>query len=165
MAISWSYVRSTFDFCGKKDVIPPFLKKTQLFVLRIFLSFASFFSFKETQFLFIHIILFIHPVICPPVIHLVVISPVIHQVIWCFPILLTTSLSYPMAIFSANEIRTFLTGYYSFDSFNIFLVFLNPNSNCLDISIIIFPSKNIGIRWHFVQYSICIRKKLLGQSQ
>ena len=79
-----------------------------LFVICIFLSFASFFSFKETQFLFIHIILFIHPVICPPVIHLVVISPVIHQVIWCFPILLTTSLSYPMAIFSANEIRTFL---------------------------------------------------------
>ena len=36
-----------------------------------------------------------------------VISSVTHPVIWCFPIWLTTSLSYPMAIFSANEIRTF----------------------------------------------------------
>ena len=60
---------------------------------------------------------------------------------------------------SANFRKTVVSvKYYSFDSFNIFLVFLNPNSNCLNISIIIFPSNNIGIRWHFVQYSICIRK-------
>ena len=31
---------------------------------------------------------------------------------WCFPIWLTTTLSYPMAIFSANEIRTFLYWYF-----------------------------------------------------
>ena len=48
------------------------------------------------------ICLVIHPVINP------VIYTVIHPVIWCIPIWLTTSLSYPMAIFSANEIRTFL---------------------------------------------------------
>ena len=34
--------------------------------------------------------------------------PFIRLVIWCFPIWLTSSLSYPMAIFSANEIQTFL---------------------------------------------------------
>ena len=71
----------------------------------------------------------IHPVICPiihpvirpvfcmvirQVIRLVIcpvicllICPVIHPVIPCIPIWLTSSLSYPMAIFSANEIRTF----------------------------------------------------------
>ena len=38
---------------------------------------------------------------------LVILLPVICPVIWCFPIWLTSSLSYPMAIFSANEIRTF----------------------------------------------------------
>ena len=92
----------------KKGLTPPFFKKDATFCPSHLFVICIFFSFKETQFLFIHIILFIHPVICrPPVIHLVVISPVIHQVIWCFPILLTTSLSYPMAIFSANEIRTF----------------------------------------------------------
>ena len=51
----------------------------------------------------------IRPVICP-VIHPVirpVIRQVIHPIMWCFPISLTPSLSYPMAIFSANEIRTF----------------------------------------------------------
>ena len=37
-----------------------------------------------------------------------ILLPVIHPVIWCFPIWLTSSLSYPMAIFSANEILTFL---------------------------------------------------------
>ena len=33
--------------------------------------------------------------------------PVIFPAIWCFPIWLTSSLSYLMAIFSVNEIRTF----------------------------------------------------------
>ena len=113
MVISWSYVHWLLTFVKKKRIHTPFFKKdatfcrSHLFVICIFLSFVSFFSFKDTQFLFIQIILFIHPVICPPVIHLVVISPVIHPVVWCFPIWLTTSLSYLMAIFSANEIRTF----------------------------------------------------------
>ena len=40
---------------------------------------------------------------------LVILLPVICPVIWCFPIWLTSSLSYPMAIFSANEIRTFIS--------------------------------------------------------
>ena len=35
MAISWSYVHSLLTFV-KKDVIPPFLKKTQLVVLHIY---------------------------------------------------------------------------------------------------------------------------------
>ena len=38
---------------------------------------------------------------------LVILLPVICPVIWCFPIWLTSSLSYPMAIFSVNEIWTF----------------------------------------------------------
>ena len=47
-----------------------------------------------------------------PVIHPRLSAPgylprVILPAIWFFPIWLTTSLSYPMAIFSANEIRTF----------------------------------------------------------
>ena len=42
-------------------------------------------------------VLFIHMPSYPPVIRLV-----IHLVIWCFPIWLTSSLSYPMAIFSAH---------------------------------------------------------------
>ena len=56
-----------------------FLKKTHLFVIRIY---------------FFHIHLVIHSVI--------------RLVIWCFPIWLTSSLSYPMAIFSANILKTFL---------------------------------------------------------
>ena len=79
---------SEFSFCEKKDVTPPFFKKTQLFV--------------------------ICPAICPVICLVIrldicsVIRPVIRPVIWCFPIWLTSSLSYPMAIFSANEIRTFI---------------------------------------------------------
>ena len=56
----------------------------------------SFTSFKKTQLYRPVICLLIHP------------GLVIHPVIWCFPIWLTSSLSYLMAIFSANEIRTFL---------------------------------------------------------
>ena len=55
----------------------------------------------------------IRPVIClvilqllRPFIHLVI-PTVIRPVIWCFPIWLTSTISYPMAIFSTNEIRTF----------------------------------------------------------
>ena len=36
MAISWSYVHSEFWLLWKKNVIPPFLKKRQLFVLHIY---------------------------------------------------------------------------------------------------------------------------------
>ena len=86
----------------KKDVTPPFFKKR-----RNFLSFTSFcrlhlfLSFKKTQFLFIHICLIIRPVIrlCYP-------RSYPHG-FWWFPIWLTTTFSYPMEIFSANEIRTF----------------------------------------------------------
>ena len=88
MAISWSYDRSEFWLLWESDY-PPFfilLKKTQLSVLRIYFLGSLYCS-----------------VILLPVILLLVIFPVI----WCFPIWLTTSLSYPMAIFSANEIRTF----------------------------------------------------------
>ena len=82
----------TFDFCGKKDVIPPFLKKTQLFVLCIYF----FTSFKKME---------LH---CPVILNPVILISIICPVIWCFPIWLTSSLSYQMAIFSANEIRTFI---------------------------------------------------------
>ena len=88
-----------FPFCEKKDFIPHFW-------------FASFlynslrFPFKKTQ-LYCSVILL--PVILLRVILLLVIFPVI----WCFPIWLTTSLSYPMAIFSANEIRTFFEWFLS----------------------------------------------------
>ena len=81
MAISWSYVQRLLTFVKKKRINTPFFKKRHIFCPSHLFVICIFFSFKETQFLFIHIILFIHPVICPPVIHLVVISPVIHQVI------------------------------------------------------------------------------------
>ena len=46
-------------------------------------------------------------VICPRLSSPGYSTPVILPAIWCFPIWLTSSLSYLMAIFSANEIRTF----------------------------------------------------------
>ena len=99
MVISWSYVHLTF--VNKKRCHTPFFKKDTSFIICIF-----FLSFKKMQFLFIHIppaiCPVIRPVICP------VICLGIRPVIWCFPIWLTSSLSYPMAIFSANRIRTFL---------------------------------------------------------
>ena len=68
----------------------------------------SFTSFKKIQ-LYCPII---HPVnflvIC--LVIRSVICLVIRLVVWCFPITLTSSLSYPMAIFSGNEIRTFYLG-------------------------------------------------------
>ena len=72
-------------FVKKKVSYPLFYKRCN------FLSFASisFTSFKKTQ-----------------IYHLVILLLVIRPVIWCFPIWLTSSVSYPMAIFSANEIRT-----------------------------------------------------------
>ena len=89
MAISWSYDRSEFWLLWESDY-PPFfilLKKTQLSVLRIYFLGSLYCS-----------------VILLPVILLLVIFPVI----WCFPIWLTTSLRYPMAIFSANSFGLFL---------------------------------------------------------
>ena len=89
MAISWSYVRSDFWLLWKKRCHTPFFKKDTTFC-------RSHLSFKKIQLYCTVIIL--------PIILLLIIRPVI----WCFPIWLTSSLSYPMAIFSANEIRTFL---------------------------------------------------------
>ena len=91
----------------KKVVIPPFLKKTHLFVFPS----ISFTSFKKMQ-LFVIRIYFFHilkkrQLYCTVLLLLVIILLIIRPVIWCFPIWLTSSLSYPMAIFSANEIRTF----------------------------------------------------------
>ena len=115
MAISWSYVCSEFWLLWKV-ITPPFF-----FSFCIFLSFTSFFFLLKrlNWWNFIHsdppvIRLVICLVICPvirPIIHPVirsVIHLVIRLVIWCFPIWLTSSLSYPMAIFSENEIQTFL---------------------------------------------------------
>ena len=86
MAISWSYVRQIFHFV-EKGRHTPFLKKKQLFAIHIY------------------------PVVYP-VISLVirsVIRPVICWVIWCFPIWLPNQfIKLSDAIFSANEIRTFL---------------------------------------------------------
>ena len=49
-------------FVGKKGLIPSFLKKKQLFGrLHYFFFCILFSSLKEMQFLFIHIIFFIHP--------------------------------------------------------------------------------------------------------
>ena len=105
----------------KKSILPPFLKNTQFFIIHLFLWFAKdTFSFHSHHFTYppgyppsylsvicpiIHWVICrsIHPVI-HPVIRLVirpvirtVIRPVICPVIWCFPIWLTTSLSYQNA--------------------------------------------------------------------
>ena len=75
-------------FVKKKDAIPPFFKKTQLFVshlketqLFFHISFFLFifFSFEKTQLLFTQIIFFICLVVCPDV--RLVICPVIRPVI------------------------------------------------------------------------------------
>ena len=71
---------------------------TPFFHFASFVVCIFFLSFKKRQlmeFLLIH-----------PVIHLLL-RQVIRLVIWNFPIWLTSSSSYSMVIFSANEIRTF----------------------------------------------------------
>ena len=88
-------------FVKKKWLSPLFFilfKKMQLFVLRIYFLGSlrfPFTSFKKMQ------------LYCPVILLPVILLLIICLVIWCFPIWLTSLLSYPMAIFSANEIRTF----------------------------------------------------------
>ena len=114
MAISWSYVRSEFWLLWKKWSSPLFsfcvsivyqLDSAQLGSTR--LNFLGSLRFPFTSFIKTQLYC---SVILLPVILLLVIFPVI----WCFPIWLTTSLSYPMAIFSANEIRTFFIRFVQF---------------------------------------------------
>ena len=113
--------QSDFLLLWLKDVIPPFLfsiffVQTRLNLAQLgstplnsaqFCSLRSTFkkdSFASIAFTFFKKMQLYHLII----LLLVILLPVICPVIWCFPIWLTSSLSYPMAIFSANEIQTFL---------------------------------------------------------
>ena len=94
MAISWSYVDLLFNFCQAPHF---FLKRHNLLSFAFFFCWHLFFSIKLKQFLFIYISFFIR-----------LLSNASQSVFVLFFLFwLLSSLSHPMTIFSANEIRTF----------------------------------------------------------
>ena len=106
MAISWSYIGSDFCLLWKKQSYPMFSFCVLFVVCIAFLSlkrhnWCNFFSFTSTRL----------SAGLSGRLSAVLYARHGYPVIWCFSIWRTSSLSYPMAIFSANEIQTFFIRY------------------------------------------------------